>query len=281
MKHFLIAIVAGVVLCGLCLAQNTAQPQTSGAAQSQQNSAAPEGAQTTSGQSLPGQTPSAQSLPIAPGSVIPVELIKTIDAKKVKTGDQVQARVTQDMKATTGEVLVPKNTKVLGHITEDQPRTKEEKESHIGIAFDHVLTKNGTESQLPMSIQAIIAPSNSAPSNSRADNSAIAGSPISPGAGGTYPGEASPGNMGRGPGTGGPAPTQMPNAPAAGSDWPSNPQAGANAHQPITGNTQGVVGISNLTLSTPANTAKGSLISSEKNNVKLESGTLMLLRVVH
>jgi hypothetical protein len=40
-----------------------------------------------------------------------------------------------------------------------------------------------------------------------------------------------------------------------------------------------VVGIADLKLSAAANTAQGSVISSEKNNVKLESGTLMLLRV--
>jgi len=41
-----------------------------------------------------------------------------------------------------------------------------------------------------------------------------------------------------------------------------------------------VVGISNLTLSPAASpSAQGSVMSSEKNNVKLESGTLMLLRV--
>jgi hypothetical protein len=41
-----------------------------------------------------------------------------------------------------------------------------------------------------------------------------------------------------------------------------------------------VVGISNLTLSPPANNStEGSVVTSEKNNVKLESGTMMLLRV--
>ncbi len=271
MKHFLIVVGAGIVLCGLSLAQNTPQPQTSGAPQSQQNSTAAAGAQTISGQSLPAQT-----LRIAPGSVIPVELTKTIDARKERTGDQVQARVTQDMKTTAGEVIVPKDTRVLGHITEDQPRTKEERESHVGIAFDHVLMKNGTDSPLPMSIQAIIA----SPS-SRADNSPNAGSPMSPDAGGMYPGEASPGHMGRGPGMSGASPAQTPNVPAGGSGYPSNPQSGGNALPPITGNTQGVVGISNLKLSTPANTTEGSLVSSEKNNVKIESGTLMLLLVAH
>jgi hypothetical protein len=57
------------------------------------------------------------------------------------------------------------------------------------------------------------------------------------------------------------------------------PAPAADAHQPITGKTEGVLGIPNLTLSTTADTAHGSVMSSEKNNVKLEGGTLLLLRV--
>jgi len=39
------------------------------------------------------------------------------------------------------------------------------------------------------------------------------------------------------------------------------------------------VGISNLKLEAAQNAAQGSLMSSDKNNVKLESGTFLLLRV--
>ena len=54
----------------------------------------------------------------------------------------------------------------------------------------------------------------------------------------------------------------------------------AQKRPPITAQTQGVVGISNLTLSPVAtNSAEGSIVTSDKNNVKLESGTMMLLRV--
>jgi hypothetical protein len=61
---------------------------------------------------------------------------------------------------------------------------------------------------------------------------------------------------------------------------PSDPKAGKSSRPPITAQTQGVVGISNLTLtSTASNPAEGSVVSSDKNNVKLESGTMMLLRV--
>jgi hypothetical protein len=41
-----------------------------------------------------------------------------------------------------------------------------------------------------------------------------------------------------------------------------------------------VIGISDLTSnSTAANATQGSLVTSDKNNVKIESGTMMLLRV--
>ena len=155
MKHFLIEIATGLALCALSVAQNTMPPQGGNQPQTQQNPTSNPTTQTSS-QTNPSQP--GTSLRIAPGSVIPVQLTKTIDAKKAKTGEQVEARVTQDMKTGNGEVLLPKDTKVIGHITEDQPRAKGEKESHIAIAFDRVVTKDGTDSTLPMSIQAIGSP---------------------------------------------------------------------------------------------------------------------------
>jgi hypothetical protein len=51
------------------------------------------------------------------------------------------------------------------------------------------------------------------------------------------------------------------------------------ARPPITGTTQGVIGISNLKLESAQNAAQGSVLTSEKNNVKVESGTMLLLKV--
>src|ERR1700678_2847036 len=169
MKNFL-AVVSflAVAICGTAAAQSTApssadlgtsQTQPPASAQSAQQAAAP--SQPVPAQSVATASPTGQSAKIAPGSVIPVELTKTVDAKKAKTGDEVVARVTQDMKASSGEVLVAKDTKIMGHVTAAQPRTKEQKESELGIAFDHAMTKTG-EMQQPMSIQAIIAPLNNA-----------------------------------------------------------------------------------------------------------------------
>ncbi len=262
----LTTFVAGMVMCGLAMAQEAAPPPNSGMAQSPASSAS---SQAT--QSSPAQTNSSPR--IAPGSVIPVQLTKTIDAKKAKAGDQVMAKVTQDMKAVNGQILVAKDTKVVGHVTEAQARSKEQNESQVGIAFDRVVTKQGEES-LPMSIQAIIAPASLNPSNANSGGeNASSGADRS--AGGMTPGSAS----GRSTGMGTGAPQQAPSSMPAGSGEASGQTAGTDAGQPITGNTQGVVGISNLTLSTTATAPQGSLLSSDKNNVKLDSGTLMLLRV--
>ncbi len=95
-----------------------------------------------------------------------MSLTKTIDAKKAKTGDEVVAKVTQDLKTNAGDVIVAKDTKVVGHVTEAQPRNKEQKESQVGITFDHAVMKDGSEMQMPMSIQAIVGPQNSGSQNS-------------------------------------------------------------------------------------------------------------------
>jgi hypothetical protein len=266
MKRLLIGIFAAVaLLCSLSLAQDaTPAPTTPAAPQAQQNPLPP--------QSAPASAPQGSAnLRIAPGSVIPVQLTKSIDVKKVKAGDEVEAKVTQDMKAGNGEILVPKDTKVVGRVTEAQTRNKEQKESQVGIAFERAVMKIGGDVNLPMSIQAIIAPSYLSANNSSGaeatgqQQSAANASGVSQGTGNA-----------RGAAMGGsqpPAPT-----PSAGAG-PTEDKTWNGAHQPITGNTQGVLGIPNLTLSTTAGTAQGSVLTSEKNNVKLESGTLMLLRV--
>ena len=212
----------------------------------------------------PSAADPAQALRIAPGTVIPVELTKTIDAKKAKTGDEVFAKVSRDLKTNSGEILVSKDTKVIGHVTEAKAHSKEQKESEIGIAFDHAVSKAG-EMQLPMSIRAIVAP----PSDASADSSA--------------------GGYGRsGPATGGAtatSPMGNRNGPMEGTPPPPSPTAvptsGDSAQRPpITGNTQGVIGMPDLRLAPSSqNATQGSVVTSEKGNVKLESGTILLLRV--
>jgi hypothetical protein len=263
---------AATLLCGMALAQSTTPstdqtpPQTQTPTTQTSPQAAP--APTTS-----GTTPAAaaNSAKIAPGSVIPVQLTKTVDAKKAKTGDEVVAKVTMDMKGNTGEVIVPKDTKITGHVTEVQARSKEQKESQLAIAFDQAMLKD-QQVQLPMSIQAVVGPENNSTSDNAGGPSGAAPSPSSTGSTATSP------MAGRSPNSGGQATPQAsgsPDTPNGGSGQDAN----AGKRPAINGQTQGVIGIQNLTLSPNSNAKQGSTLTSEKNNVKLESGTMLLLRV--
>lgn len=261
------------LMCGVALAQNNppsgTEPSTS------QPQAQPTAPQTTQApvpnQAGTNQAESAHRMRIAPGSVIPVQLTKTVDAKKAKTGDQVVAKVTMDMKTQSGEVLVPKDTKVIGHVTEAQPRNKEQKESQLAIAFDHAVTKDGNDMQLPMSIQAVIGQQQNQQSeaNTPAGREEAAGVPS-----GTAPTGAT---GGRSSAASGGSQTPPPPSPSAGGT--ADTQTSSGGRPPINAQTQGVIGISNLTLSPAGSGTQGSVMTSEKNNVKLESGTMLLLKV--
>jgi hypothetical protein len=274
MNKFLVtAAVAGMLICGGRLAESTGTTTAQNPAQAQP---APASASPQTSPS-PAESPSARPTPdqgtprIAPGSVIPVELTKTVDAKKAKTGDEVVAKVTEDMKAQSGEVLVSKDTKVIGHVTEVQARNKEQKESQLAIAFDHAITKDGKTMPMPMSIQAVIGQQQ----NSNPDAPAGNGPAAVPSPSGGMPA----GGGGGGGRTGSMNSPQVSNTtPAPASAGAPAPDAGGNVPHPvINAQTQGVIGISNVTLSPGG--AQGSVMTSEKSNVKLESGTLLLLKV--
>src|ERR1700682_1875469 len=268
MRTILIAVFSVALLVGVAAAQDSAtpatgspasEPQTSAPAPAQQTqepasqpqtqpspetqtpatqssspSSAPRSPQTQTSQADANSAPAAGVRRIAPGSVIPVQLTRTIDAKKAKTGDEVVAKVTQDLKTNSGEVIVAKDTKILGHVTEAQAHSKEQKESQVGIAFDRTVTKNGNEMQLPMSIQAIIGPQN----NPAGESNEAAPSNSAPTA------TPSGGYSGRSAGMSGSAPSPAPSPSPGTSNTPTDAQSSARA--PITAQTQGVVGISNL-----------------------------------
>jgi len=259
---FWVALACAIVtMPATSRAQNTTPPPQDPTAPAQMPQSPQGPASTSAATNAPGQTTK-----IAPGSVIPVELTKTVDAKKAKMGDEVVAKVTQDMKSGSGEVIVAKDTKMIGHVTEAQAHTKEQKQSELGITFDKAVTKS-SEMKLPMSIQAIIAP----PSNNSADSGNSA--PSEPATAGT---PATSPMSGRSPASG--AATQP--QPQARSTEGTEEKSAGGARPPINASTQGVIGIPNLTLATNSqNTAQGSVMTSEKNNVKLESGTMLLLRV--
>ena len=94
--------------------------------------------------------------------------------------------------------------------------------------------------------------------------------------GGAQPGMG-PGGGGRT--MGGTTPGQTGEMGGGNMGGPMEQQAGGGGPA-INANSHGAIGFPNLTLSPQASPSEGSLISSSKGNVKLDGGTLLVLRVI-
>jgi len=78
------------------------------------------------------------------GSILYAELSKTVDAKKAKAGDPVTAVLLADV-LSHGKIVARRDSKLVGHVTEAQPHSKDNPESRLGIVFDKVILKGGQE----------------------------------------------------------------------------------------------------------------------------------------
>lgn len=211
------------------------------------------------------QTAAAPSTPthFGPGTIIPAELSKSLDAKKIKPGDKVEARTSMDL-LSHGQVVIPRNSKITGHVIQAKAHSKEAPDSMIGIAFDRISIKGGEEIPLQASIQAIARPLQSAAASGPAPMDESGGMPSS-----GPPSQT--GSMGGG----------IPNSQSPGtSPYPSgdtSQDAGAaGASTPALAPTsQGAVGMKGLSLSS---SPQGSIISSSDDNVHLDSGTQLMLK---
>ncbi len=81
---------------------------------------------------------------IETGAMLYVELSKSLDAKKAKKGDAVTAQLVSDV-LSHGKIVARRDSKLIGHITEAQPYSKEKPESRLGIVFEKVILKGGEE----------------------------------------------------------------------------------------------------------------------------------------
>jgi hypothetical protein len=234
-----ISLLTAVLLASTSLGQN--QAQQNGGAETQENGTR-----------------------LAPGTIIRVELAKTVDAKKAKVGDELIAKTMDDLRSDSNEVLAARGSKIVGHVAEVSPH-QGDSASTLGIAFDKLVLKNGTDMPLKASIQAI-----GWPQSNTASAYQPAGAPSGPS--GPVPSTASAANG---------AGRAVPGGTAPGGNGATPTPEGTDAtggYGQLTAKDQGVVGMAGVSLSTGA--AQDSVLSSPKHNVKLDSGTQMILRVI-
>lgn len=70
-------------------------------------------------------------------------LAASLDSKKKKTGEEVVVKTIGDMHLPDG-TLIPRGTKVIGHVTEAKARSGGDPQSSLGIVFDKVELKDKT-----------------------------------------------------------------------------------------------------------------------------------------
>jgi hypothetical protein len=168
-----------------------------------------------------------------------------------------------------GQVVIPKGSKLVGHVTEVKAHSKEQATSELGIAFDHAILKNGTEMPLALGIQAI--------GRSQASAAAATDDTMTTGSAGAM-GSAGARASGGGGMLGGVRSTTGTVVNTAGSTAGTAVNTAGTAGRAASGSlstsSQGVVGLPGLSLSTQTSTsANASVISSQGSNVHLDSGT--------
>ena len=204
------------------------------------------------------ETPNPQGqtkLQFSSGALLRAELDKTLDVKKLKVGDPVAAKLTDDLKWNQ-QILAPKGSRIMGHVTQATQHNGSTA-SVLGLSFEKLVLKDGSEVALKSVIQAIGFPD----AATQADDPVAGGTPSGRG---PVPGQiAQPGGT-----LGQPAGYEGGRIPDSRSNNPTGLKLSPNA--------RGVVGLPGASLS--VGSAGDSLITSEKHNVKIESGAQVILR---
>jgi hypothetical protein len=214
----------------------------------------------------------AQAAPAQPaipkGPAVNAELNSSVDSKKAKVGDKVEARTTEPLK-NGNDVVVPKGTKLIGHVVEASARSKGDQQSILAIQFDKAVPKK--EQEIPMTMMIIAV----APPAANAYGTAGGPGPDAMADRGAAASGGSPMGVGR--------PQQPPsnstNYPAASSGGDSSAPSGSpSATGPLPPNSRGVYGLGDLKLMLQNSKPNpGTVITSAGKDVHLDSGTRLLL----
>ena len=213
----------------------------------------------------PSQVASSEAS-LAGGTAINAALNTSLDSKKAKSGEQITAHTTEAVKSTDGRMILPKGTKLVGHVTQASARSNGQGEALLAIQFDKAVLKEGQEVPLNNTvIQALAAPSHEASAYGSETERA------------TTP--ASPSNNPSMSGSRGARPESTPNPQQYPSANPNGTYGGeSNSAGPLPANTRGVYGFEGMRLSANGN-GEGTVLTSTGKNVHLDGGTRLLLVV--
>ena len=170
--------------------------------------------------------------------VFPCALEKSLDSKKAKDGDPVVCQTSKGMRDQSGR-LIPSGTKIMGHVTQAQARSKGDSQSSLAMVFDKIELSKGNDIPIKGTLQAV--------------GPAFSGGPDT---GPAYP----PGMRG-----GSAVATQQATLGKEGGTH-------AAAAGPLSGDSKGAVGVKGLEMD------DNSVLTSPGKEVKLDGGMQMVVR---
>lgn len=253
--------------------------------------AAPHGAQVTgsaAGSGSAGASGAASGIGAVSGSTSgsaaagaemrPVngELVGKLDSKSAKAGDQVVVKTTESTKTADGTVI-PKGTRLVGHVTSVQAHGSGSANSQMAIQFDRAELKGGQNLAIHSEIRSVAPAGNAFAGSSMESEDAFGGSTMGGGvrAGGLARTSA---RLSSGVGS-----TAAESARASGhvvgnaaTTAGGRANAGAGMNGAVAAHATGVRGVM---LSGDAAGRTSGTLSAAKQNVHLDSGTQMTLGV--
>jgi hypothetical protein len=287
MNRTAVLSLAGTLLLGTAVAQTSAASQTNASASERTSvSAGKSGAQVdskssaTAVQSTNVSNKGAQAAAtsqLKSGRAIHATLEKPVDARKNKPGDQVVAKTSEDVKSD-GKVVIPRGSKIVGHVTEVKAREKGHAESAVSVVFDHAVLKDGSHIPLSLAVQAV---GSNAAAAQVAEDSLVSSGEVD--ATGSVRGTASGMSRIGGGAVGGVHSTTGSLVNTAGrvggAIVNTATGTGAGASSSLNSNSQGVIGLHGLNLASSASSSNSGTFTSPNSNVHLDSGTQMILSV--
>jgi len=85
------------------------------------------------------------------------ELVDKIDSKSAKVGDSVVVKTTQ-VARTSGGAVIPKGSRIVGHVAEVRAHRKDSEDALLTVTFDRAELKGGQSMQIHSVIESIAPP---------------------------------------------------------------------------------------------------------------------------
>jgi hypothetical protein len=193
-------------------------------------------------------------------------LTSSLETNRVTVGQEFVLKTISDV-VVDGELVIPKDTRVVGHVTETATKGKDQTQSELWLVIDKAVRKDGIDIPLQAIIAAIAAPQN----NSLTDD---------PTYGMMHSNEPTQSSAKLASATSGGALPAASKAESSAAVATANLKGRMDERMTLNENSQGTIGYDNLSLSWHLMVPPPiTVFASKRKNVQLRTGTQILLRM--